>query len=98
MTKTNLAKYFWDVDFTKIDFKKDYLYVINRLLDKGDLSCAKWVINNYSESKIIETFKIKRDFSPKTGTFWSNYLNIPQEAVVCLNPSYRMMRKQLWPF
>ena len=94
----NLTKYFWDVDVTKIDFKNDYQYVINRLLDKGDLITATWVLNNYPNNKIIETLKSRRDFSAKSGTFWANYLNIPITEVACLKPSYRQTRKQLWAF
>lgn len=98
VNKANLAKYFWDVDIHKIDFENDYQYVINRLLDKGDLSAGSWVLKNYSSEKIIETLKSHRDFSPKSGTFWANYLNVPQTEVACLKPSYRQMRHQLWPF
>ncbi len=98
VNKANLAKYFWDVDVAKIDFENDYLYVINRLLDKGDLIAASWVLNSYSKNKIIETLKSRRDFSAKSGTFWANYLNVPLMEVACLKPSYRQARKQLWPF
>nr|MBP9817272.1 hypothetical protein [Candidatus Shapirobacteria bacterium] len=82
----------------KIDLKTDYQYVINRLLDKGDLASANWVLKNYSPENIIETLKQKNDFSPKNRTFWANYLNVPLEEVACLKPSYRQTRKQLWAF
>lgn len=98
VNKANLAKYFWDVDVNKIDFETDYQYVINRLLDKGDLSAASWTLHKYSREKIVETLKTRHDFSPKSGTFWANYLNIPISEVACLTPSYRQMRRQLWPF
>ncbi|MFA7301377.1 MAG: hypothetical protein WC069_03640 [Candidatus Shapirobacteria bacterium] len=96
--KAKLAKYFWDVDVAKIDFENDYLYVINRLLDKGDLDAGNWVLKNYSKKQIIETIKSQHDFSPKSGTFWANYLKIPVSEVACLKPSYRQTRKQLWAF
>lgn len=98
MNKANLSKYFWDVDINKIDFEGDYQYVINRLLDKGDLVAANWVLHNYSINKVVETLKSRRDFSAKSGTFWANYLNIPLTEVACLKQSYRQMRKQLWTF
>ena len=98
VNKAKLAKYFWDVDVNKIDFENDYQYVINRLLDKGDLVAAIWTLNNYSKEKIIETLKSRHDFSPKSGTFWANYLNVPQSEVACLKPSYRQMRRRLWVF
>lgn len=98
MDKAFFAKYFWDVDVNKIDLKGDYQYVIHRLLDKGDLVGASWILHNYSRKEIVETLKIRQDFSPKSGTFWANYLNVPIGEVACLNRSYRQMRKQLWPF
>jgi hypothetical protein len=98
VNKASLAKYFWDVDVAKIDFKNDYQYVINRLLDKGNLAAASWVLHNYSPELITKTLKTRRDFSPKSGTFWANYLNIPLTEVACLKPSYRQSRKQLWKF
>ncbi|MBP9818272.1 hypothetical protein KBC75_06030 [Candidatus Shapirobacteria bacterium] len=57
MDRSVIAKYFWDVDIAKIDLKTDYQYVINRLLDKGDLASANWVLKNYSPENIIETLK-----------------------------------------
>lgn len=98
VNKAKLSKYFWDVDVNKIDFENDYLYVINRLLDKGDLNAGSWVLKNYSKDKIVETLRLQHDFSPKSGTFWANYLNVPTTEVACLKPSYRQMRKQLWTF
>ena len=98
VNKANLSKYFWDVDVNKIDFESDYLYVINRLLDKGDLAAGSWVLKNYPIEKIVETLKSRHDFSPKSGTFWANYLNVPTSEVACLKPSYRQARKQLWVF
>jgi hypothetical protein len=93
-----LHRYFWDVDVNKIDFENDYQYVINRLLDKGDLASASWVLHNYPKEKIIKTLNLRRDFSPRSGTFWANYLNISVTEVACLNQSYRQKRKQLWAF
>lgn len=98
VNKASLVKYFWDTDVSKIDFETDYQYVINRLLDKGNLSAASWVLHYYSSDKIYNTLRTRHDFSPKSGTFWANYLNIPLTEVACLKPSYRQMRKQLWKF
>lgn len=98
MLPRSLWKFFWDVDPAKIDYTLRAPYVINRLLDKGDLEAARWVLKTYPKETIIETFKTRRDFSPWNGTFWSHYLQIPREEVACLEPSYRMRRKTLWPY
>ncbi len=94
----SLRKFFWDVDATKLNPDKHPLYVINRLLDKGDLEAARWVLKHFSKETIKETFRKRRDFSPWNGRFWTHYLNIPEEEVACLQPSYLTMRRQLWPY
>jgi hypothetical protein len=94
----SLHKYFWDVDVEKLDPNNKPYFVINRLLDKGNVEAVKWVRKNYSEDQIKETFKNTRDFNPKVGRFWSVFLQIPQEEVICLQPSYRKMRSMHWPY
>ncbi|MCJ7531582.1 MAG: hypothetical protein MUO64_11205, partial [Anaerolineales bacterium] len=48
-----------------IDPSKNPTYVINRLLDKGDLEAARWVLRHFSRELIAETLRTKRDFA-----FW----------------------------
>ena len=91
-------KYFWDVDATKVNPQEHPIYVINRLLDKGGLEAVRWVRHAFPESLIIETIKKIKDFSPWNGVFWARMYNIPREEVACLEPSYRALRKQLWPY
>lgn len=94
----SLHRYFWDVDVAKLDPKKKPYFVINRLLDKGDLEAARWVRKNYDEEQIRKTFKKMRDFNVKVGSFWSLFLNIPKNQVKCLQPSYLKMRRMHWPY
>jgi hypothetical protein len=75
--------FFWDVDPTKVNPAQKPHFVINQLLDKGNLSAARWVIRN---------------FSYWNGVFWARYLNMPREEVRCLHPSYLAMRRMHWPF
>lgn len=93
-----LHRFFWDVDPKKVNPAQKPHYVINRLLDKGDLEAARWVLRNFSQDTIIETLKTMRDFSPWNGRFWARYLNVPEEEVTCLQPSYLTMRRAHWPF
>jgi hypothetical protein len=37
--------------------------IINRLLDKGDLEAASWVLRHFSRELIAETLRTKRDFT-----------------------------------
>lgn len=98
MLPDNLKKYFWDVDVTSLDVSKKPLFVIQRLLDKGDSESASWVLRNFDREKIKEAFTTLRDFSPKVGYFWKLFLNIPENEVLCLQKPYLTMRKSHWPF
>ncbi|MBI5356717.1 hypothetical protein HZB78_03835 [Candidatus Collierbacteria bacterium] len=91
-------RFFWDIDATNLDPSRHPHYVINRLLDKGNLDAAKWVLGNFAKETIKETFRKRKDFSPWNGRFWSHYLNLEEKEVACLNPSYLNQRRQLWPY
>lgn len=93
-----LYRYFWDINATTLNPAQHPKYVINRLLDKGDLVAARWVLRNFPNETIKETFLKIRDFSPWNGRFWATFLEIPEEEVICLQLPYLMRRRQLWPF
>ncbi|MDO8451464.1 MAG: hypothetical protein Q7S76_01210 [bacterium] len=95
---STLHRFFWDVDASTVNPSTHPHYVINRLLDKGDLAAARWVLKNFSREDIVETLRTIRDFSPWNGRFWSRYLAVPEEEVACLQPSYLKMRRMHWPF
>lgn len=94
----SLHQFFWDVDAKKLNPRTHQRYVINRLLDKGNLEAARWVLKNFPKENIIDTFKTYRDFSPWNGAFWAHYLGIPEKEVACLQRSYLTLRSQLWPY
>lgn len=93
-----LHQYFWDIDVKKLDPSKSPKYVINRLLDKGDLKAAYWTLKTFPRKMIKDTFKTMRDFSPKNGTFWTLFLKIPKKEVKCLQKPYLKLRRELWPY
>ncbi|OGG15859.1 hypothetical protein A3D78_02845 [Candidatus Gottesmanbacteria bacterium RIFCSPHIGHO2_02_FULL_39_14] len=94
----SLYFFFWDVEAKKLDPSKHPHYVINRLLDKGNLEAVRWVRRNFPKDLIVETIKKMRDFSPWTATFWSRIYNIPRSEIKCLDPHYLTMRRKLWPY
>jgi hypothetical protein len=93
-----LHRFFWDVDVKKLNPQKYPYFVINRLLEKGNIEAVRFVLKNFPKEKIIETFKKIRDFNKKTAYFWSLFLKIPQRKIKCLEPSYLKMRMMHWPY
>ncbi len=93
-----LKKYFWDVDFNKIDTEHSALYVIHRLLDRGNDRAVKWMCKTYDKNLIKEVITKRRGFSAKTANFWADLYDIDKRKVVCLQKPYLKMRQQLWSY
>ena len=83
-----LKPYFWDVDFEKMDGVQYPLFVISRVIDKGDTNALRWILKNYSKEQITNTLKISREMSHQTAKFWSKMLSINEEEVLCLRKPY----------
>lgn len=94
----DLKQYFWDVDFSKLDFDKKSEFVIERILEYGDPEAVKWLFDNYNRDEIKKVLKNKRGFSKKTANFWSKILEVDQSEIQCLKKSYRETQKTHWPY
>ncbi len=93
-----LKEYFWDVDFEKINQEKSKLYVIARLLDRGNDRAIKWLFKTYNKDSIKDVITNRRGFSARKANFWAEILDIDKRKVVCLQEPYRRMRQELWPY
>lgn len=94
----SLYRFFWDVDPATVNPRKSPQYVINRLLDKGNLEAARWVLDAYSDDALRDTLKTMKGFSPKSARYWALYLDVPEKEVLCLDPSYLKTRRSHWAF
>ncbi len=81
-------KYFWDVDFDTLDFKKSKVFILKRMLDRGDIKALHWIRQNYTNQEIKKLLLSSRDLSPKTANFWADYLKINHKKVPCLQKPY----------
>lgn len=77
-------KYFWDTNIAKLDLSENKQFIIERLLELGDLNELNWINDTYDKHQIIQTLKNSRRISPKTGNFFSLYYKIPKESLVCM--------------
>lgn len=93
-----LSKYFWDVEFEKIDLQRRRVYILKRILEYGDRQAVSWMWKNFKESEIKETVSNFRGFSQKSANFWAVILNIEKEDVKCLNKSFIETQRQFWPY
>lgn len=63
---------FWDTDPKKIDKKKNARYIIERILEFGNLNEARWLFGAYHKSKIKKVMNLPRaQISKKSKSLWS---------------------------
>ena len=93
-----LKKYFWDVNFKKLDSQKNSENIIVRLLEFGDEKAIRWVLKVFSKKIIKQVVMTSRGISPKTATFWGRVLGISEKDILCLQTQYLKMRRAHWPY
>lgn len=93
-----LKKYFWDIDFAKLDPKKRPTYVIERLLEYGNVQAVRWVLSQYSRAIIRSVVCQSHVISKKTANYWSLMLDIPKEEIKCFQPDFQKTHRAIWPY
>ena len=93
-----LKRYFWEIDTDRLSFREKPEYVIQRLLEVGDVRAVRWVNKKFAKGVITEVVQNRRGFSPKTANFWATFLKIPAKKVRCLQKPYLQQRATHWPF
>lgn len=94
----NIKRFFWDVDFSKLDFAKNQDFVIERILEYGDIRGISWLFKTYDKKTIREVLMNKHGFSKKTANFWSKILDVDKNEIQCLKKSYQKIQKTHWPY
>jgi len=93
-----LEKYFWDVEFKKIDAQTHSQYVLARLLEYGDEKTISWMKRNFSKYQVEDVLFHYRSVSPQSANFWAVIFNINKKGVLCLQKPYLEIRKRHWPY
>ena len=52
---------FWDADFNKLSLKKDYFYIINRIIMRGDQNDRRIMFSLFSLDQIEFSLKNSRE-------------------------------------
>ena len=95
---SSFKKYFWDIDFEKLNFRKYPVYVSERILEHGNVQAIKWLFRNISKKELIKTILKTRQLSPRSANYWALILDIPKNQILCLKKSYLKQRKSHWPY
>jgi hypothetical protein len=66
---------FWDVNPENIDVKKNARYIIERILEFGNIDEVAWVLKFYPKSVIKKVMRLPRvQLSDKSKALWSLFL------------------------
>lgn len=57
---------FWDVDGEKLEPERDWFFIIERIVEYGDLKDFEWLKENFPSEKIRYVLKTSRILSKKT--------------------------------
>ena len=93
-----LKKYFWDIDFDKLDVEAHPQYVLGRILEYGDEKAIKWVMRRFDKNAVADILFHYRSLSPKSANFWAVVFNIDRKKVLCLQKHYLEIRRMHWPY
>lgn len=93
-----LKKYFWEIDFNKLNLKEHKDYISERLLEYGDERALSWLFKYIDKKTIKDSLINTRELSLRSANFWALYFNVPKNKVLCLKKSYQKMRKSHWPY
>ena len=95
---TFLKKYFWDVDFSKLQKNSHSQFIIERILEYGDENSVRWLRNNFDSREIKEVLYNSKNISPKSANFWQLIFNIKRDKILCLKKSFREKRRLIWKY
>ncbi len=57
---------FWDVNIDQLSPERDWFFIIERILEHGDIDDFEWMKKSFSEEKIKSVLKKSRSISKKT--------------------------------
>jgi len=75
------ANLFWDVDFQKLDKKRDAEFIIGRVLDFGNLKEWKEINNLYNALTIKKVAQKHILTDPRSANFWSKILLLTMQKI-----------------
>lgn len=81
---------FWDSP--KLDPQKNKRFILERILNFGDVDDFRWAIKSYGKNEIKENVLSSKTLDKKSLSFWCQYFNLDQKR--CLKN--QSARKQSW--
>jgi hypothetical protein len=71
-----LRTLFWDTSLKRINIKKNARYIIEKILEYGDMDAVEWLQKVYPLSTIIDTLFLSRSITKKSKRFWMIWFGV----------------------
>jgi hypothetical protein len=82
------SPFFWDVPFASLSIEQHRRFIIERLLNEGDLPAVQWVIKHYGMDNIRQVVCEARGLNRMTARFWQGYFKLREEEMRCFTLSW----------
>ena len=93
-----LKKYFWDVEFSKLNKKSHSQFIIERILGCGDERAVRWMRNNFKLNEIKDVLCKSRRLSQKSANFWQFIFGLNRNKILCLKKSFQEKQRIFWKY
>jgi predicted nuclease of restriction endonuclease-like RecB superfamily len=93
-----LKKYFWDVDFPKLDKEIYTSFIIERILEEGDEKAVRWMRDNFDLDQIKNVLYNSKNLSPRSANYWQLIFNLKREKILCLRKSFQKKQRLIWKY
>jgi len=69
-----VTRYFWGDDLSELELSHHKKYIVQTLLEKGDVDSISWLFLKLSKTKITKLLPTLK-LTPKSANFWHIYLS-----------------------
>jgi hypothetical protein len=93
-----VVRLFWDVEPASVDPATHWAFILDRVLEYGNLKSVRWAEQYYGLARIREYFLARgqRVLSAKTRAFWTAVLGLSDKS--CTTKSSAPHNNPLWPY
>ena len=81
-----------------LDADRDKNYIIESLMRGSSLEAWRWMNSVYKNSDIIDVLKTSTNLRKKDVVLWSNFYNVPEGEIACLQTTSRSGLKSSWAY
>lgn len=89
---------FWDIDKKNLRLPEHLFFLVERILEYGDIKSVKWLFSHIRKEEIIEVLKKSKNLTRKTANFWANYFGIKGRNILCSLKRFPKEQKRIWQY